>query len=463
MKQDKLPSTVLPAHPTPTIRLAIPWLNTSLVTDIRLYFVLQPLLWLLGLELILPVLIAIWMFIKYCLLNLAFRMPRFFWWAILFGIWELLHIFTLPAGELDLFLKSQGTWIAIMCLFLVIYNVADTPHRWNRILGGIEIFCGIVVILGSLYIVGFLRFDYVSLLGRILPATITADSHFFSEISFRTFGKIDFFSAYRVRVTFWHPSSYASALLVIFGIQFFQFQRSTGLPRAIKLVLLGLTLLNLLYTFSRTTYISFVIMLFVIWWLQGHSSLSRWQKLVIVSVVVTIGIGYILAMLLFTGVVSFQVINDLIYDFRPYSVLSRVLVYERSWELVLQKPIWGWGTLLKLEGLPSEFSAGSHSDYLNVLFRFGIPGLLMYLAYIFAMGRALWKAYLAVPLGDGKRFLRICLALMAAMLVRQVTSELFWDLYVVSLLWAVWGLGLARAASSKFVLESGQVDASSAQ
>jgi O-antigen ligase len=431
------------------LKIIIPYLNSFLTTDIKLIFILQPLFWLAGLEQIVPAMLVLWMLFKRILINARLRIPSSIWLALIFWIWQLLHFFTLPDSELDLFIKSQGTWLTLVGLFVIIYNVANSQEHWDKILSGIELFGAITVSLGLLYIVGILDFQVQSLLGKLLPASFVSNSHFFTTISLRSFGFPDATGLPRVRSTFWHPSSYASALLVLFAIEWFQLKRKSLKNRKIRLVLLALVIINLGFTFSRTTYIAFALMIFLIWWLGGQAYWSRLQKIITLGLFSILVLIYLYIVFLFKGELSFNFLTDIVYNFRPYSILARVRVYEISWQLFLEKPLWGWGTWVKIEGLPSAFSAGSHSDYLSVLFQFGIPGLLFYLGFIGITGYVLLKGYFSAKRSEARSFFSVTLALMMAMLVRQVTSELLWDLYVVSIVWGMWALGTALYANEK--------------
>lgn len=436
---NKSPETA-PQTTSKRLKLILPWVTTSLLTDLRLLFVLQPLLWLAGLELLLAPVIAIWLLIKRLVLSLKLHIPRQAWWLIIFSVWQLAHFVSLPPGELDLFVKAQGTWLSLISLYIVIYNVADSRERWNYIVSSIEIFGFITACLGLLYITGIFNLEFQSLIGQILPGGLVANSHFFTTISTRSLGFLDPSGLPRVRSTFWHPSSYASILLVFLAIQWFQFSRNPKNGRKRRLFTLLLLLINLVFTLSRTTYVAFLGMVFFIWWLETKTPRSRLQKLVLLTLGGIFVLLYLLVALLSDGAISYDFVNSAVYDFRPNSVLARVRVYEISWELVRQKPIWGWGTFVKAEGLPSAFSAGSHSDYLSNLFQFGIPGLLLYLSFFVATWYTLLKGYFTIQHFETKRFFAIGIALMLAINLRQVTSELLWDAYVAGAIWSMWAL-----------------------
>jgi O-antigen ligase len=435
-----IPSTVVSLNQKPSIR--IPFINTTLLFDLKLFFVLQPLFWWMGVEQILPVGLAFYLLIKRILSSPQIRAPRSAWWILAFFLWQSAHIISLPDGELDLFVKTQGTWATILILFLLIYNVADSEKRWYEMLYALENFGRISIILGTLYITGLFKPSISTLINVLLPSSLINGSHFFSTIAIRTLGRLDFNGLPRVQGTFWHPSSYASILLVFLAIQWFLIYYPTSGNRQVRWLFYGLTLINLVFTFSRTTYVSFLMMCFMIWWLNSPNFNKRIQKVVLLLMGAVLVLAFTLFILIQYNTLSLGFIDNAIYNYRPNSVLVRLQIYQVSWDLISQKPIWGWGTTLKLEELPTKYSAGSHSFYLSILFRFGLVGLFLYLGLI---GTILWNTYKSflktIHLRD-RYFFVIIIALLIAMLIRQATSNIFWDLYVTSTIWAILALNV---------------------
>ena len=433
-----------------SFNLPIPWLTTTLLQDVRFYFLLQPLLWIAGVEQLAPAVLAPWILLKRLWLHPRLRIPRPLWPAILLLGWQAAHVLTVPRGEIDLFVKGLGTTLALVCLAIIVYNVASTPLRWHRVLAAVEWFGAITGLLGLLFVAGVWKGEFHSLFRLILPDGLVSGSHFFSTISLRSLGFWESAVGYqRVRATFWHPSSYASVLLVFFAVQWFQFRQGSRRLRLIRLGMLGVTLINLLFTFSRTTYVSFAVLLACLWWLTGRSARSRLQKIGTLGLVVAVALTYVLAALMLQGVISFDLLYDAVYEFRPFSLQVRTQIYEVTWQLVRQRPLWGWGTLVEIESLPSYFSAGSHSDYLSVLFQLGIPGLLLYLGFLGGVWYTLLRGWRTARRRWVRHFFEISIALMLAINVRQFTSGLLWDVYVASTIWTAWGLALVLYAAER--------------
>ncbi len=427
-----------------SFKLPIPWLTTSLLHDVRLYFLLQPLLWIAGIEQLAPAGLVPWILLKRLWLNPRLRIPRPLWPAILLLVWQAAHILTVPQDEIDLFIKGLGTTLALVCLVIVTYHVASTPPRWCQILTAVEWFGAITGFLGLLFIAGAWKGEFHSLFRLILPDGFVSGSHFFSTISVRSLGFWESAVGYqRVRATFWHPSSYASVLLVFFAVQWFQFRQGSRRLRLARLGMLGVTLINLLFTFSRTTYVSFAVLIGLLWWLTGRSARSRLQKIGTLSLATALVLIYVLTALMLQEAISFDLLYDAIYEFRPFSLQVRTQIYEVTWRLVQQRPIWGWGTLVEIENLPSYFSAGSHSDYLSVLFQLGIPGLFLYLGFLGGVWYTLVRGWRMARRRWARHFFEVSMALMLAINMRQFTSGLLWDVYVASTIWTVWGAALA--------------------
>lgn len=423
----------------------VPWLNTQLTTDIRWYFVTQPFFWLLGVEFFAPVALAIWFLIKRLLLNARLRIPAAAGPAILLFLWQLGHVLTVQSGEMDLFVKAQGTLLALICLFIVIYNAADTRQKWSDLLGSIERLGNIALIFGALFIIGLWQGEFRSLLGIALPQSLISGSYFFSSLAERQLGVPEPATGFRrVQATFWHPNGYAAILLILFGIQWFLLRRDGWRKHPWRVLALVMTLAQLFFTYSRTSYVAWIMMVFVIWWLEKSSYHNRLLRLLFGAGMLSGFVAYMLTSLLAEGAVTLDLLNEFVYGIRPYSISTRLLIYQETWRLLLQKPLWGWSTLVRIEGLPSYFSAGSHSDFLSILFQYGIPALLFYLIFLASIWRNLVKGYRLAQDGQTKRFFAVSLAIMVAITLRQLTSGLFWDVYVASVIWGIWALSLAR-------------------
>ena len=423
----------------------IPWFNTRLTTDIRWYFSAQPLFWLLGIEFFAPVALMGWFLFKRLLMNARLRIPVATWSAIMLFLWQLAHISTVQSGEMDLFVKAQGTLLALICLFVVIYNAADTSQKWTDILVSIERLGNIALFFGALFILGLWSGKFRSLLGIVLPRALVSGSFFFSSLAERQLGVSEPATGFRrVQSTFWHPNGYAAVLLLLFGIQWYLLRRDGWRKQPWRVLALILTLAQLFFTYSRTSYVALIMMAFVLWWLEKGNYRNRLLRLLFVAGMLTGFVLYVFIALLAEGTITFSLLNQFVYGIRPYSISTRLLIYQETWRLLLQKPLWGWSTLVRIEGLPSYFSAGSHSDFLSILFQYGIPALLFYLVFLVSIWRVQVKGYRLAQDPEAKRFFAVAMAIMLAIVLRQFTSGLFWDVYVASVIWGIWALSLAR-------------------
>lgn len=456
MKANLISNTSLPevSDSSPPIeknqnKLFVPWLTTSLMHDLASIFLLQPIFWVLGVEHFAPVLLAVWMVIKRLMLSLKIKISHHIWLLIFLFVWQGLHIFSLPLGELDLFLKSQSTLLVPICLFFVIYNLIQNTTQLDKVLGYLEKFGFVLVIFGTIFILGLWSGNFQSLIGYVLPKNIVETSHFFSEITTRSLGVPEPATGFRrVQSLLWHPNGYATVLIIIFAIQWYFFQNGSIKQKLVRGLTLLLTLVNLVFTYSRTLYVAFLIMVFLAWFLMQSSSSSRRIKVLFFSGLLLLILFYFLFFLLLEGLVDLGPTSNLLYDFvfkiRPYSVQTRLEIYEISWNLILQKPLWGWSTFVRIENLPSYFSAGSHSDVLSVIFLYGIPGLLFYLSFIGSVWLTLIKGYRIAREQKTKNFFALSIALMLAINLRQLTAGLLWDIYVGSSVWVIWALGVAQ-------------------
>jgi O-antigen ligase len=405
----------------------------------------------LGIEFFAPVALACWLLGKRLLLSLRLRIPFHAWVMLALLVWQLAHVGTVVPGELDLFIKAQGTFLALFCLFVAMYNIALDEKKWSKVLGAIEGLGYISLFFGMVFILGIWEGQFISVLGRILPQNLIAQSHFFESISVRDLGLLESATGFRrVRSIFWHPNGYAAALLILFAIVWYRLKDVSGVAKLFAYGAIALILLNIFFTFSRTTYVVWLMMLLIGWWLQGpHTYQSRLQKLVIVTAIIVLGLFYLSITFLLPSIPLFEPVYRFIFEIRPFSLTTRLQIYEISWQLVQEKPFWGWSTLVRIEGLPSFFSAGSHNDYLSMVFQYGIPGLLMYLFFIAAVWWTLIRGYFMTYQNDTRRFFAIMISLMVAINLRQLTSGLMWDMYIASMIWGIWSVSLAKYTLAK--------------
>lgn len=72
--------------------------------------------------------------------------------------------------------------------------------------------------------------------------------------------------------------------------------------------------------------------------------------------------------------------DELLYARGQGSVTTRLQIYTQTWSRFVERPLVGWGSELDVPGL--GYPLGSHSQYMSILFRFGVSGAIVWLAFM---------------------------------------------------------------------------------
>ena len=155
-----------------------------------IFLMLWPLWWILGIEQLLLPFFLVWETVRYFLQTGGrFSINTPLCWAFLLALWWLMPVVWIERGHLDIFLREAATaWSQVAVLFLF-WNTLRTESGWRRVVRGLEILAAYVALGGLVFVLGLWRGEVLSLVGRLLPASLIESSAFFSSIAFRTFGR----------------------------------------------------------------------------------------------------------------------------------------------------------------------------------------------------------------------------------------------------------------------------------
>jgi len=274
------------------------------------------------------------------------------------------------------YLRKMGylMWLHFFIFFLILFFNLKNRKQISRIFYVIVSVAGIVIFYGLLQILGmdFLRWSEVSLTGQ------------------------------RVFSTFGQPNFLASWLLLVMPVVLWSIINLKGYAR-LKLVFLRpagivfflLTLVILVFTQSRSAWLSLLLMFFfftvVFFWQKGKKKASLSLLAVLLG-------GIIFLVILNLHPLPFREDeNPLLVRLKTFSDLSsagrlRFFWWKNSWDLIKQKPWFGYGPetmslssphyyqpeCAALEGI-NQVPDRAHNDFLDVLLNTGIFGLLAYL------------------------------------------------------------------------------------
>lgn len=125
------------------------------------------------------------------------------------------------------------------------------------------------------------------------------------------------------------------------------------------------------------------------------------------------------------------------------STQARISLYEKAYELWRESPLVGIG-VKPLDR--SEFAVGSHSTYVGLLLRTGVVGVLLFVAFMLAMGVELWRRLLSARDRASAELVRLSLSALAFGAVWMIGEDLDAPQLVAFLFFAI--LAISRTQPS---------------
>jgi O-antigen ligase len=393
--------------------LRLPFVDTSPLWDVRWLLVLLPVWWLLGMEQFIWVVGFGWAAVKSayrrggCLVWLS---PQRWFLAFLF-VYLISGLFIVESFRYITFVRNFSAYLAAFFLLLVIVNEVRSWREIKVVGQAALIAVGASALLGLFGMLHIWRPSFTSAIGQVMPAWI-ADTDYGARIAARSIGQWGWFLGlgryFRLSGFFLFATSYASALVFVFPFFVFCWRRQRGLKRlwiVFFLILLGM---NLLFTTAR---VSFVALLGGLTYFLFYASVRRrlWRGTAVFAILLLIG-GILLTVLAESwhgdGATVIEQAQQSVDTFLRArgggSFDDRFRVYEHTLRGVGQRPLFGWGTERDFANFP--YPAGSHNEYLAILYRQGGIGFLVFLGMLWSA----WRHTHPVPSDDGnkERFLR---------------------------------------------------------
>jgi hypothetical protein len=432
-------------HRSVPARLILPFVNTPPLIDLLMLIALLPLWWALGVDQLIWLAAA-----PYVALRLLIgqrgrvRLPMPLRWLALFiGVQFVSLFFIAEAERYITFVRTTGAYIAAWCVALVIVNTVDTARKVRLVIGVLVGTLIVVALLGLLGIVGVWRPQFTAPIALLIPDSLE-NTDYGANLVVRKLGGESWFtllgSYYRLAGTFFYPTTYAAALLMIIPLALLSFWTARSL---LSWGLLGAALLlfavNLLYTTGRLAMVGVVaggayFVLFASRW----RTLSRMTAVALLALV----IGALLVWMWQEGELPGAIIeplDELVFARGAGSVNDRGNIYAETLTSALERPLFGWGTERDLPTL-GDFPAGSHSYYLGVLYKYGGVGLLIFAC----MGASIWHSTrpprTRSATGDARSLVRLLWYgrwLLIGLVVNAVTEIFDLDTSVLMLTWTI--------------------------
>lgn len=310
--------------------------------------------------------------------------------ALFLGTYAISALFIVEPDRYVTYLRNLSTYVSALFVLYVLMTTVRTWQQVRRILRAILFAMGVASVLGFLAILGLARPTFASPFGMLLPDWITATA-FGSNIASRTVGWTSWFSVFgeyfRVKSIFLWPTTYAPALAFTIPIACMFFAQSRRLrSRALYGALALLMLVNLAFTTGRMAMIGLVAG-GLYWFFFRTRRATHLTRAVMASLALVISLGAFAAAP--RTLAPDQLIADAVYARGSGSPDARILIYRRTIEGALERPIFGWGTERDIRDVSSEFiyPAGSHSYILGTLYKQGLAGFAVFVALWVAIWR----------------------------------------------------------------------------
>lgn len=411
-------------------------------------FALWPLWWALGIEQFLVpafiILLALWQIVKNGGKVTISQPAR---WALALAAWALLPILWVDREYLAIFIKEKLALWSQAFMLLLATTAIKTERQWWQIVKGLEWISAYLAVGGIIFVSGLWQGSFISLLGRAIPAGMRESSAFFGSVANRSFGVTGFENELfteRLSSFALHFTDLSLAVLLLIPFLCWRIYWARGGHRVWRMVVLAGLFVCLLYAQSRVAYVAASVGLgaLVVFVLGVMHKRNRIGAIGLAALGIVAGA----LMVLVAWEAIQQVVRVGLFELRPGSSLVRMRIYAETLALLPEHPIAGWGTTIRIPGMRTNYSAGSHSSYLGMLFQHGVVGLFLYIG----LWWSIWRIMLA-GVGTANRkhvigtFWWTMVAAMLAFNIREAADTWTWDQTLTIIVWSMWALIVSAA------------------
>ena len=435
------------------------WPFTTPLTDVILSLSLVPIFWVLGFEQIIPYAIIFLAGIKIILFRKSFHLPLPGRIVALFLLLQLISFLSIdiPTNRI-VFLKNWLTYLAGLTVFIIIVNEVKTNRDLSRVLNGVFWLMLVATIIGVLFLGGLLPERYESLGGRFLPDFLKQSTFIQDNVIQREIGLenayIGNYRFRRVSSIFLFPGTASLAYLVaipLLGYTWYRSPRASLKARGL-LFILPFFLLVFLATGTRTAILllpASCLLVLIIHWLRR---LPRLTSLVVLIILIIVAVIF----LLLTAGLLKDFLNLLFIELRAGSFIDRMDVYRATFDSLRGKLLMGWGAPRRIETVQLA-PAGTHGDYLFVLYSYGLIGLILYLAFLFSVWVKLIRN-LSMSRPEERReyypFYLVLAIILLSLTLSAIAHGINFDLTTALLFWLVMGLVFIKLKSNEKIQDS---------
>lgn len=357
------------------MRVKIPYLTTTLETDIVITLYLAPLWWFLGFSIFIYQAVTFWLLVKVTVTSIVKResliIPKISLSLILLIIvYGLSLMINYPYNETIRTVASfynLSFWIMGLALIIVVYNSlnVESIHTLSKALRFNVIVCGILAGISVFFwFLGHKEITYPTLLLKLMPS-IANIAHLKASATM-SFVRTDWF-AFRPlpRVSIMSPYSTAAFLIMSIPLVYLSYIGDGCRENIYRWGIVFLGTFTALLMLARTDTVAFIIASAMVY------TLTKKHRL-----------GFIV-LIIFALLISFPLLVELfdyIYSMRGGSSHARFVIYRETLNVVWRKNIlMGIGIKPREDWI--EIPIGSHSMYLSLLIKTGLMGLFAFLAF----------------------------------------------------------------------------------
>jgi hypothetical protein len=339
-------------------------------------------LWVFGLEQVVPPFILMAGLVAILLGGGRLRVPPTAWVFLVVLLITLLSLSRISGfRSLVFFARGHLVLVAGLVALVLAANAGSTRVGLERVIKGFVVFTLLVTAMMTGYFLGLLPEYFEVPFKGIFGEAFEASDYFQGNILWRKIAVQESplvgVSISRVSTVFLYPTLSGAVMPPLLT---FSLAGLYVLPKGWRVwcwLAAGGAVAGVLATGGRSAilFTGTILLAAAAWRVVG----SRRGPAVLISVAATVLIAVVLMLWLPVG--DSVVWKKLVLEYRAYSAQGRVEVYIESIGRLLERPLFGWGTqeLVSQKGW-TYLRLGTHSELLNMAYRFGLVGLLGYLA-----------------------------------------------------------------------------------
>lgn len=353
---------------------------------IIMVFMFIPLWWYLGLEqFIFPAAAAVIFFLYLYGFRKDLKVPFIAVPLLVFLIiYAVSGFFVAERVRYFIYAFQFGQYISVTILFIVIIKTINEKKYFDLLIWSLFIMLFLTTLLGALAVLARFDLRVTTMLARTVPE-IFRESKFLGRTLFKSIIEPNsyIFNIVYTRVSsfFIYPNPYGQSIIVLIPLTFYLnsivsgYKKYKNILRALLFFGLVLMSFNLVFTTSRVAMASLAAGF--LWWLLFWIKWPARSKRNLYIFIAVMAVLVIIAAFL----ISYF---DIFYA-RPGSAETRIDIYGKTFKSWQDRPLFGWGTSRNINdvypGVIFEESPplGSHSTYLDILYRQGALGLAVYI------------------------------------------------------------------------------------